>query len=41
METVLVEKVNIEDVVSMLQHGGVVAFPTETVFGVGVNFGSF
>ena len=41
METVLVEKVNIEDVVSMLQHGEVVAFPTETVFGLGVKFGSF
>lgn len=40
METVLVEKVNIEDVVSMLQHGEVVAFPTETVFGLGVKFGS-
>lgn len=41
METVLVEKVNIEDVVSMLQHGEVVAFPTETVFGLGVKFGPF
>ena len=40
METVLVEKENIEDVVKVLQHGHVVAFPTETVFGLGVKFGS-
>lgn len=40
METVLVEKENIEDVVKVLQHGQVVAFPTETVFGLGVKFGS-
>ena len=41
METVLVEKENIEDVVKVLQHGQVVAFPTETVFGLGVKFGPF
>ncbi|MGN1182776.1 MAG: L-threonylcarbamoyladenylate synthase [Faecalibacillus sp.] len=40
MKTVLVEKENIEDVVKVLQRGDVVAFPTETVFGLGVKFGN-
>lgn len=39
MKTVLVEKENIEEVVELLQQGEVVAFPTETVFGLGVKYG--
>lgn len=39
MNTVLVEKKDIESVVKTLQHGEVVAFPTETVFGLGVKYG--
>ena len=33
METVLVEKENINEVIDLLNHDEVVAFPTETVFG--------
>ena len=40
METVLVEKKNINEVVELLNHDEVVAFPTETVFGLGVKFGN-
>lgn len=40
MNTVLVEKENIEKVVKVLQQGEVVAFPTETVFGLGVKYGN-
>ena len=36
METVLVEKKNINEVVELLKQDEVVAFPTETVFGLGV-----
>ena len=39
METVLVEKKNINEVVELLKQDEVVAFPTETVFGLGVKFG--
>lgn len=39
MNTVLVEKNDMKEVVELLQRGGVVAFPTETVFGLGVKFG--
>ena len=38
METVLVEKKNINEVVELLKQDEVVAFPTETVFGLGVKF---
>lgn len=38
METVLVEKENINEVIGLLNHDEVVAFPTETVFGLGVKF---
>ena len=38
METVLVEKENINEVIDFLNHDEVVAFPTETVFGLGVKF---
>lgn len=38
METVLVEKENINEVIELLNHDEVVAFPTETVFGLGVKF---
>ena len=38
METVLVEKENINGVIDLLNHDEVVAFPTETVFGLGVKF---
>lgn len=38
METVLVEKENINKVIDLLNHDEVVAFPTETVFGLGVKF---
>lgn len=34
METVLVEKENINEVIDLLNHDEVVAFPTETVFGL-------
>ena len=40
METVLVEKKNINEVVELLKQDEVVAFPTETVFGLGVKFGN-
>ena len=39
MSTVLVEKKDMKEVVELLQRGEVVAFPTETVFGLGVKFG--
>ena len=38
METVLVEKENINEVIDLLNQDEVVAFPTETVFGLGVKF---
>lgn len=38
METVLVEKENINEVIDLLNHDEIVAFPTETVFGLGVKF---
>lgn len=38
METVLVEKENINEVIDLLNHDEVAAFPTETVFGLGVKF---
>ena len=38
MKTVLVEKENINEVIDLLNHDEVVAFPTETVFGLGVKF---
>ena len=38
METVLVDKENINEVIDLLNHDEVVAFPTETVFGLGVKF---
>lgn len=38
METVLVEKENINEVIDLLNYDEVVAFPTETVFGLGVKF---
>lgn len=38
METVLLEKENINEVIDLLNHDEVVAFPTETVFGLGVKF---
>lgn len=41
MNTVLVEKDAIEDVASLVEANQVVAFPTETVFGLGVKFGSY
>lgn len=40
MNTVLVEKEDIKKVVKSLQQGEVVAFPTETVFGLGVQYGN-
>ena len=40
METVLVERKNINEVIDLLNHDEVVAFPTETVFGLGVKFGT-
>ena len=40
METDLVEKKNINEVVELLKQDEVVAFPTETVFGLGVKFGN-
>lgn len=41
MNTVLVEKEAIEEVVRLVNENQVVAFPTETVFGLGVKFGSY
>ena len=40
MNTVLVEKGDIKKVVKSLQQGEVVSFPTETVFGLGVQYGN-
>lgn len=40
MNTVSVEKDAIEQVARLVSDGQVVAFPTETVFGLGVKFGS-
>ncbi len=39
MNTVLVEKNAIEEVAKLVSDNQVVAFPTETVFGLGVKFG--
>lgn len=39
MDTVLVEKENIDEIVQLLNANEVVAFPTETVFGLGVKYG--
>ena len=39
MNTVLVEKNDMKKVAELLRRGEVVAFPTETVFGLGVKFG--
>lgn len=41
MNTVSVEKDAIEQVVKLVNDNQVVAFPTETVFGLGVKFGSY
>lgn len=41
MNTVLVGKDNINEIVELLCKDEVVAFPTETVFGLGVRYGSF
>lgn len=38
METVLVDKENIDKIVYFLRKNHVIAFPTETVFGLGVRF---
>lgn len=40
MKTVLVDKENTGEIVSCLQKENVVAFPTETVFGLGIVFNS-
>ena len=40
MNTVSVEKNAIEEVAMLVSDSRVVAFPTETVFGLGVKFGS-
>ena len=40
METVLVEKKNINEVVELLKQDEVVAFPTDTFFVLSVNFGN-
>lgn len=40
MNTVFVEKKDIGQVVKKLQHNQVVAFPTETVFGLGIRYDS-
>lgn len=40
MKTVLVGKENIDRIVENLRNNQVVAFPTETVFGLGVRYGS-
>ena len=39
MNTVSVEKNAIEEVAKLVSDSRVVAFPTETVFGLGVKFG--
>ena len=41
MYTVSVEKDAIEQVAKLVSDSRVVAFPTETVFGLGVKFGSY
>ena len=41
MNTVLVEKNALEEVAKLVNDSRVVAFPTETVFGLGVKFGSY
>ena len=41
MDTVSVKKEDIEQVAKYVSDGRVVAFPTETVFGLGVKFGSY
>ena len=41
MNTVLVEKNAIEEVAKLVSDNQVVAFPTETVFGLGIKFGSY
>lgn len=38
MDSVFVERKDIDQVVGYLNHGQVVAFPTETVFGLGIRF---
>ena len=38
MNTVLVEKNAIEEVAKLVSDNQVVAFPTETVFGLGIKF---
>lgn len=40
MKTVLVDKENIDIIVEFLRNNQVIAFPTETVFGLGVRFSS-
>ena len=41
MNTVLVEKNAIEEVAKLVSNDQIVAFPTETVFGLGIKFGSY
>lgn len=41
MNTVSVEKSAIDQVVNLVNDSQIVAFPTETVFGLGVKFGSY
>ena len=41
MNTVLVEKNAIEEVAKVVSNDQIVAFPTETVFGLGIKFGSY
>ena len=41
MNTVLVEKNALKEVVELVKDSQVVAFPTETVFGLGIKFGSY
>ena len=41
METRYLEKENLEEIIRILNDGGVVAFPTDTVFGVGVRCDRF
>ena len=41
MNTVLVEKNAIEEVAKAVSNDQIVAFPTETVFGLGIKFGSY
>ena len=38
--TKIITKQNIEEVVHVIENDGIVAFPTETVYGLGVRFGS-